>query len=488
MNKNTPLPEAAVRRHYSVRYCIFASLGFVFLFCMLLAMFHLLQLQSKIGYENTYLWSLFSSIRNKSSGDIIQIFLALETGVAAIAIALLTIKTKSWGSLKFSTLQDMQIEAEKQDNLFGIMWILSLTSSIVAALSIATAIIKRFSPIDCLFTFLIASMALIVAVLPSLLRYEGVGHVRVYSRSLSTLINATNFADSIGLKIRRAPHKNGEAENSLPQTLRSLFANPTLRFHSLFAAPTLVLTITIVVTYYLSAEFSINALAVIYVALICIMSLWIAIHNTIKYSASKDKQYITFPFLALLSFFALASTIICLQYHWLPPKIEGTPRTTLTLLSLISNVFIVLLTIAISVTFIRKRESLWKFRIIKLKYASEVTSLLTYTKSIRSSLTKIPEEIRPTSKPLHKWIEHELKTSPRLKKALQSKKEWLLGENKSSSSQLHTKKVDEESKSSSGETIANVVNIYVFARSRKSMLSTRQRQQGRVRRIQRRRK
>ena len=213
------------------------------------------------------------------------------------------------------------------------------------------------------------------------------------------------------------PHKNGDAENSLPQTLRSLFANPTLRFHSLFAAPTLILTFTIVVTYCLSAEFSINALAVIYVALICVISLWIAIHNTIKYCASEDKQYVTFPSFALLLFFALASTIICLQYHWLPPKTGGTLRTIPTLLSLISNVFIVLLTITISATFIRKREALWKFRIIKLKYASEVTSLLTYTKSIRSSLTKIPEEIRPTRKPLHKWIENELKTSPRLKKS-----------------------------------------------------------------------
>ena len=138
---------------------------------MLLAMFHKLQIESKIQYENTYLGRLFFSIKHNNE-DIIQVFLAVETGIAAIAIALLTITTKSWDSLKFSTLQDMRREAEKQDNLFGIMWILSLISSALATLSVATAVIKQYSPIDCLFTFFIVSMALIVVVLPSLLRYD----------------------------------------------------------------------------------------------------------------------------------------------------------------------------------------------------------------------------------------------------------------------------------------------------------------------------
>lgn len=446
---------------------------------MLLAMFHKLQIESKIQYENTYLGRLFFSIKHNNE-DIIQVFLAVETGIAAIAIALLTITTKSWDSLKFSTLQDMRREAEKQDNLFGIMWILSLISSALATLSVATAVIKQYSPIDCLFTFFIVSMALIVVVLPSLLRYEGVGYVKIYSHSLSTLIDATNFADSIGLKLRCAPRDRIE-KNTPTRKFHSLLTTPALKFHSLFAIPALILALSTFMIY----RFSVDALAVIYVALICVISLWIVVHNTIKFSASKERQYLTLPSFAVLLFFALASIIIYLQYHWLDSKVAENPEVTTTFL--IFNVITLSLTVAISISFIRKRRTLWRFRIIKLSYASEVTSLLTYTRSIRNSLKKIPKEIRPTKQSLHKWIECELNTSSRLRKTLQSKKDWVMGEK--SSNQLSPKKRrDKESNVSPEENNGNVVILQIFTRSILSAPSTRQRQQGRAGNVRRLRK
>ena len=453
---------------------------------MLLATFHVLQLGSEIQYENTYLGRLFSSIKHKNDENIIQVFLAIETGIAAIAIALLTITTKSWGSLKFNTLQDMQIEAEKQDNLFGIMWILSLTSSTLATLSIATALIKQYSPIDCLFVFFIVSMALIVVALPSLLRYEGVGYVKIYSHSLSTLINAANFAESIGLKLRRKPNNRSE-ENTLIQKIRSLFATPTFKFHSLFAAPTLILASLILIIYRFSVDFSVDALAVICVALICVIALWIVTHNAIKYSASKEKQYITFPSLAASLFFALAGISTYLQGYWLYSKMTKGSETKSTLLAFISSAIIILLAIATSISFIRKWKALWKVRIIKHKYASEVTSLLANTKSIRSSLKKIPEEIRPTRQPLHKWVERELNTSSRLSKALQAKKDWVV-EEKSSNQLFPRKRDDEESNTPPEEKNGSIVIIQVFTRSILSAPSTRHRQQGRAGSIQRLRK
>lgn len=409
------------QRQYSPIFCILMCNISMLFVCLILLATSCLQMKSGTSFDHTYLGSLFSSIRSKQE-DLIQVLIAIETGIAAVAIALLTVTTKNWGDLKLSTLQGMRREAERQDIVFGLMWALSFASAAVSTLGVVTSLVKQYNATDCLLVSFVIFMALTVEVLPSLLRYEGVGDIKAYSRSLSTLISAVDFAESIGLRIKKLKHNDHDEVAASGKQLHLLFTS----FWFILFSLTLILN-----------HFSIDAAATTYVALVCVSALWVFLYYAIRYSASKERWDLTvLTFLELTLFIPTAVMITCFQWSRIYAKAATAPAASSPFLGFIGSVVLIISTFIFTIAFAFRRKTLWKIRAVRNAYASEVTSLLNDAKLARMSLKNVPKDLSPSGHPLHKWIESELNTPTQVKAALRLKEDWTIVEESTKESQV----------------------------------------------------
>lgn len=460
---------------YSVGYCIFGNLICLSLACMVLYSIPTQQTSNEgIDFKVTILARIIDQTKHETGFT--QTLISLETGIAAASIALLTITAKSLTDLRFSTLTEMQWEAQRQQIVSFLVWITSLMSSTVATLSAIRIFSNNNTPTDSALAFLVFLMSSIGVVLPSLLRYEKVGNIGNYCQKLQVLTSANNFAKAVGLKIKK----------TTPSQSSNLFT-PMWRLNTLGAALFFSLLILSLITH----RFSTDAASVLYVTLVCVTSLWHLTYILINYFTSGDKTEVTFG--ATVNLLLFTYIIFAIFYTRWPHNhssaaTHGTATPTLVALS--CSAMLILAYVCAAFNLILKNEKIWKIDIIRNAYASKVTRLLDETKSLRRSLENVPEPMQPTRKLFPEWVEDELKIPSRLKNSLKSKRNWeVVSKSKNRHKTNHPFEEDKESTPSPEDAPPNISIIVIpFVTKSAKATSTRQRQQGRAGNVRRLRK